>query len=300
MHRKYKFSHFSLDDKIFYVIVYGVLTLFFILVLYPCIFTVSSSFSSGPAVQNGQVILWPVDFTFDGYLTVLNTPDVWIGYRNTIFYTVVGTIIQLAYTLTAGYVMSRRDWIGRDVVMTFFGITMFVGAGLIPRYILYSNLGLVNNILVQLFPGALSIWNMIIARTFISTSIPKELLEATQMDGGSDIKYFLNIVLPLSKPVIVVLALYYGVGHWNDYFGAMIYLHNPNLYPLQIYLKDILNASQIDPGTVSDPDLLAQLQAFVATIKYALIMVAMIPILCVYPFIQKYFVQGVMIGSIKG
>ncbi len=300
MHRKYQFKNFSLDDKIFYTIVYATLTLFFILVLYPCIFTVSSSFSSGPAVQNGQVILWPVDFTVDGYLTVFNNKDVWIGYRNTIFYTVVGTCVQLAYTFTCGYAMSRRDWYGRDALMTFFGLTMFVSSGLIPRYIMYSNLGLVNNILVEIFPGAFSIWDMIVCRTFISTSIPKELLEATQMDGGSDLKYYFNIVIPLSKPVIAVCALNFAVGHWNSYFGPMIYLHNRNLYPLQIFLKDILNASQIDPGTVSDPDLLAQLQAFVATIKYALIMVAMIPILCVYPFIQKYFVQGVRIGSVKG
>ena len=300
MNRTYKFRNFSLDDKIFYTVVYTILTLFFLLVLYPCIFTVSSSLSSGPAVMNGKVILWPVDFTFDGYKTVWATPKVWLGYRNTIIYTVVGTLWQLLFTLTCGYVMSRKDWIGRDVVMTYFGITMFIGAGLIPRYIMYSKMRFVNNPLVMIIPGAMSIWNMIIARTFISSSIPKELLEATQMDGGSDIKYFLNIVLPLSKPVIAVLALYYGVGHWNSYFGAMIYLHNEKYYPLQIFLKDILNSSQIAGEDVQDPDMVAQLQAFVATIKYALIMVAMIPILMVYPFIQKYFVQGVMIGSIKG
>ena len=300
MHRKYKFKNFSTDDKIFYVIVYAVLTAFFIMVLYPCIYTVSASFSSGPAVSNGKVILWPVEFTLNGYKTVLATKKVWIGYRNTIFYTFFGTVVQLIYTMTCGYVMSRKDWIGRGAVMTLFGITMFVGAGLIPHYIMYANMGLVNNPLVQIFPGAMSIWNMIIARTFIQSSIPIELLEATQMDGGSDFKYYIKVVLPLSKAVIAVLALYYGVGHWNDYFGAMIYLHNENIYPLQIYLKEILGASEIDPADVSDPQMLAELQAFVATIKYALIMVAMIPVLMVYPFVQKYFVKGVMIGSIKG
>lgn len=295
-----KFKKYSWDDKLFTIIVSIILTLFFIAVLYPCIYVISASFSSGTAVQSGRVVLWPVDFSLEGYKTVLNTPTVWLGYRNSITYTVCGTLINLVMTLLAAYCLSRYDLPGRNGIMLAFTFTMFFSGGLIPMYMQVQRLGLVNSPLALMLPGAISVYNMIVARTFITNSIPRELLEASQIDGCSDIRYFLSIVLPLSKAIIAVLTLFYAVGHWNSYFAPMIYLHKKELYPLTLYLREILMSSNIDPSTVSDPEMQARLADMVAIIKYALIVVSVVPVLLIYPFVQKYFVTGVMIGSVKG
>ncbi len=295
-----KFKDYSRDDKIFTIIVAVILTMFFIAVLYPCIFVISASFSSGTAVQSGRVVLWPVDFSLDGYDTVFNTPTVWTGYRNSLFYTVAGTIINLCMTLIAAYCLSRHDLPGRNGIMLAFTFTMFFSGGLIPMYMQVQKLGMLNSPLALMLPGAISVYNMIVARTFISNTIPRELLEASQIDGCSDIRYFVNIVLPLSKAIIAVLTLFYAVGHWNSYFNAMIYLHNKDLYPLTLFLREILMSTNIDPSTVSDPELQARLADMAAVIKYALIVVSVVPVLLIYPFVQKYFVTGVMIGSVKG
>lgn len=276
------------------------MTLFFITVLYPCIFVVSASFSSGTAVQSGRVVLFPVDPTLEGYKTVLNTPTVWVGYRNSIFYTVVGTLINLALTMTAAYCLSRKDLPGCNFIMLAFTFTMFFSGGIIPMYIQVRNLKLLNTMWSLILPGAISVYNLIVARTFIVSSIPGELLEASQIDGCSDVRYYLSIVLPLSGAIIAVEALFYAVGHWNAYFNAMIYLSKRSLYPLTLYLREILMASNIDPSTVTDPELQARLIDMVGIIKYALIVVAVVPVLLFYPFVQKYFVKGVMIGSVKG
>lgn len=297
MHR---FKDYSQNDKVFAVIVIIVLTLFFIAVLYPCIFVISASFSSGTAVQSGRVVLWPVDLSVEGYKTVFNTPTIWIGYRNSILYTIGGTLINLAMTLTAAYCLSRHDLPGRDGIMLLFTFTMFFNGGLIPMYMQVQNLRLLNTPLALMLPGAISVYNMIVARTFIVNTIPRELLEASQIDGCSDLRYFLGIVLPLSKAIIAVLTLFYAVGHWNAYFYAMIYLQDKKLYPLTLFLREILMSTNIDPSTVSDPELQARLADMAAVIKYALIMVSVIPVLLIYPFVQKYFVTGVMIGSVKG
>lgn len=290
----------SQGDKVFYIVITIILTIFFLMVLYPCIYVISSSFSSGTAVQSGKVILWPVDISFEGYKTVFNTKTVWVGFANSVFYTVVGTFINITMTITAAYCMSRKDMPGHNAFMLLFTFTMFFSGGLIPTYMVIQNLGMLNTRWAMLIPGAISVYNLIVARTFISNSIPNELLEASQMDGCSDIMYYIKVVLPLSKAIIAVLVLFYGVGHWNAYFGPMIYLHNKSIFPLTLYLREILMASQIDPSTIQDPELQAKLADMVGVIKYALIMVSMIPILMIYPFVQKYFVQGVMIGSIKG
>ena len=295
-----KFKDYSRDDKIFTIIVAVILTMFFIAVLYPCIFVISASFSSGTAVQSGRVVLWPVDFSLDGYDTVFNTPTVWTGYRNSLFYTVAGTIINLCMTPIAAYCLSRHDLPGRNGIMLAFTFTMFFSGGLIPMYMQVQKLGMRNSPLALMLPGAISVYNMIVARTFISNTIPRELLEASQIDGCSDIRYFVNIVLPLSKAIIAVLTLFYAVGHWNSYFNAMIYLHNKDLYPLTLFLREILMSTNIDPSTVSDPELQARLADMAAVIKYALIVVSVVPVLLIYPFVQKYFVTGVMIGSVKG
>lgn len=296
----HKFRNLSLNDKIFYSVVAVILTLFFILVLYPCVFVISASISSGTAVQSGKVVLFPVDFSLEGYKTVFNTTTVWIGFGNSLFYTVVGTIINIAMTMTAAYCLSRYDFPGRNGFMLIFTFTMFFSGGLIPTYIVIQKLGILNTRWALLLPGAIGVYNLIVARTFIVNTIPGELLEASQIDGCSDFKYYIRVVLPLSKAIIAVLVLFYGVGHWNAYFNAMIYLHNKSLYPLTLYLREILMSSQIDPSTVQDPELQAKLADMAGVIKYSLIMVSMIPILIIYPFVQKYFVKGVMIGSVKG
>ena len=294
------FKNISRGDKVFTILVTVVLTLFFISVLYPCIFVLSASFSSGKAVQSGRVVLLPVEFSLEGYKTVFNTPTIWTGYRNSIVYTVCGTVINLVMTILAAYCLSRHDLPGRGGIMLAFTFTMFFNGGLIPMYMQVDRLHLLNNPLSLMLPGAISVYNMIVARTFISNSIPKELLEASQIDGCSDIRYLINIVLPLSKAIIAVLTLFYAVGHWNSYFNAMIYLHDKGKYPLTLFLREMLMMSNIDPSTVSDPELQARLADMVAVIKYALIVVSVVPVLVIYPFVQKYFVTGVMIGSVKG
>ncbi|MDR2177204.1 MAG: carbohydrate ABC transporter permease [Treponema sp.] len=290
----------SLSDKVFYAVIFIVLTLFFIMVLYPCVFVLSASFSSGSAVQSGRVVLFPVDISLEGYRTVFQTNTVWIGFRNSILYTLFGTLINIIMTMTTAYCLSRTDLPGRNGIMLLFTFTMFFNGGMIPSYMLIRNLGMLNTPWALIIPGAIGVYNMIIARTFIQNSIPGEMLDAAKIDGCSDFMYFVRIVLPLSKAIIAVLVLFYGVGHWNAYFNAMIYLNTKALYPLTIFLRDILMATQIDPSTVSDPEAQLRLAEAAAVIKYSLIVVTMVPVIVIYPFVQKYFVKGVMIGSVKG
>ena len=290
----------STGDQMFYLISGLILTAIFLLILYPCIFVVSASFSSGTAVQSGKVILWPVDISFVGYDTVFHNVNIWKGFINSLFYTFAGTIINVTLTMLAAYPLSRKDLVGRDKLMLFFTFTMFFNGGIITNYILVSKLGLIDTRWSMLLPGAMSIYNMIIARTFLQNSIPNELLEAAELDGCTDIQYLLQVVLPLSKAVLAVLVLFYGVAHWNTYFNAMIYLRNRELFPLTLFLKEILISGQIDPSTVSDPELAEKVSQLAGVIKYSLIVVSMVPVMIVYPFVQKYFVKGVTIGAVKG
>lgn len=287
-------------DRLFYIGITVILTIVFLAVLYPCVFVVAASFSSGSAVQSGKVYLWPVDFSLEGYKTVFQNKDVWTGYANSLFYTIVGTAINIVVTMLAAYGTSRRDLPGRNGIMMYFAFTMIFGGGIIPNYLLVKELGLLNTRWALLLPGALSVYNMIMARTFIQNNIPEELLEAAQIDGCSDFRYLIQVVLPLSKAIIAVLVLLYGVSHWNQYFNAMIYLNDKDLYPLQLFLREILQANTIDPSSVVDPELQMKLAELANVMKYALIVVSMIPVMLIYPFVQKYFIQGVMIGSVKG
>lgn len=288
------------SDFLFYCITGIVITFFFLIVLYPVIFVIAASFSSGDAVTAGKVFLWPVDFSLDGYKTVFHNSQVLTGFKNSFLYTFVGTIINVTLTMCAAYALTRIEVPGINKIMFLFTFTMFFGGGIIPNYILVRNLRLMNTMWAMVLPGAISAYNLIIARTFIQSNIPKELHEAAEMDGCGDIKFFLKIVLPLSGAVIAVLVLFYGVANWNSYFNAMLYLNDKDKYSLPIVLKQILISSQIDPSTVTDPELQMQIARIANVIKYALIVVAMVPIAVIYPFIQKYFVKGVMIGSIKG
>lgn len=293
-------KHENLVDTIFYFFVNTVIFLVLIMVLYPIIFIVSASFSSTEAVTAGRVLLWPVEFNLEGYKAVFQTKAVMLGYRNSIFYTITGTLINVAVTMIAAYPLSRKELPGRNAIMFLFSFTMIFGGGMIPTYILVNNLGMLNTVWALLIPSALSVYNMIITRTFIQNNIPEELLQAAKIDGCSYAKYFFAILLPLSKSVIAVITLYYAISHWNSYLSAFLYITNEKLYPLQLVLRDILIANRIDPSTIMDPEIAQIKQGLSDLLKYSLIVVSVIPVMIIYPFVQKHFVKGVMIGSIKG
>lgn len=294
-----KIKH-PLEDRILYAVVYTMIILFMVIVLYPIIFVVSASFSDGTEVQLGHVYLLPVKPTLEGYKAVFSHKNVLTGYRNTLFYTLVGTMINVAITVVCAYPLSRRDMPMRGFFMFLYTFTMFFGGGLIPSYLLVNSIGMNNTIWALLIPGAMSVYNMIITRTFFMNSVPLELLEASQIDGCSDARYFFSVLLPLSQAVISVIALYYAVGHWNSYFSALIYLRKTELQPLQLILRNILLASRISLNEFEDPDLMEGKIGLEFLVKYALIVVSSAPIMCLYPFVQKFFAKGVMLGSVKG
>lgn len=290
----------STEDRIFYAAVNILIAVVLVIVLWPLIFIVSSSFSSKEAVLAGRVLLWPVDFSLEGYQAVFKTGEVIIGYRNTILYTVFGTVLNVFLTLAAAYPLSRRDMPYRRVFMFIFTFTMIFSGGMIPTYIIVSELGLLNTPLAMILPTALSVYNLIITRTFIENSIPSELLEAAVIDGCDDFGYFFKILLPLSAPVIAVITLYYAVAHWNSYFSAFLYITDSRLYPLQLVLRNILIANQMDSAMTTDFDSMTSKQGLADLLKYSLIVVSSLPVLLMYPFVQKHFVNGVMIGAVKG
>ena len=286
-------------DRIFDGVIYTILGLLTASYLYILIFTVSASFSDPNAVYSGRVILWPVDFTLQGYERVFQEKMLWIGYRNSIVYMTAGTLISTMLTITGAYALSRRDLPGRNIITGLLVFTMFFSGGIIPLYLIVRSLKLLDTMWALILPGAISMSNLIIARTFFANNIPTGLLDAARIDGCNNIRFFFRIALPLSKPIIAVIALYYAIGLWNDYFNAMIYIKTRTSYPLQLFLREILISSQTSSamtGDVLEQELLAQLQEI---IKYTLIVVGSVPLLVIYPFLQKYFVQGVMIGSLK-
>jgi putative aldouronate transport system permease protein len=296
-------------DKIFDICNTVLMVIVLIVMIYPLYFTVIASISEPKDVVTGQVMLLPSGFTLDAYKNVFRNADIWIGYRNTIFYTLFGTLLNLVLTLPTAYVLSKKRLHGRSFFSWFFLFTMFFGGGLIPFYLIIKDLGLLNTPYTLVILGGLSVYNMIVARVFFQTTIPEELYEAARMDGCSDFGQFFRIALPLSAPIIAVMALFYGVGRWNDFFTAMIFISNSDLYPLQLVLQNILIGSQtalaslsLSKGSVEDSQLVALTrQAYLAeAMKYALVFIASAPLLIAYPFVQKYFVKGVMIGSLKG
>ena len=286
------------SDNISEIMLYVWTVLVLIVTLYPLYFIVIASFSDPYAVGNGQVWLLPSGFTFDGYKELLNHPRIWIGYRNTIAYTIVGTLIGLAVNLSAAYALSRKDLFGRKTITLFFIFTMFFNGGLIPTFLTIRDFGLYDTFLVLVLPFAVGVFDIIVARTFFQNSIPTDLWEAAQVDGCGNLRYYFMIVLPLSKAIISVLALWIAVGHWNSYFNALIYIKDDALYPLQLVLRNILitNQMQSDMGTGEAAQVALRLANM---LRYSVIIVATIPIMCIYPFVQKYFNQGVMIGAVK-
>ncbi len=284
-----------------------ILLLITLVIAYPIYYTVIASFSDHQAVATGKVSFLPVGFQLTAYKAVFENDQIWQGYLNTILYTVGGTAFNLFLTIPAAYAMSKTQMLGHGVLTWFFLITMYFGGGMIPTYLLYKNLNLINNPLIMVIAGGLSIYNLIVTRTYYQNSIPDSLYEAARIDGSSEIGIFIRIALPLSMPIIAVMCLYYAVGHWNGYFTALMYLTKTKYQPLALVLRRILimNETALDEavGADLDPALIANAAAranLVVTMKYALVLVASLPMLVLYPFIQKYFVKGVMIGSVKG
>ncbi|MBT2765078.1 carbohydrate ABC transporter permease [Paenibacillus sp. ISL-20] len=286
------------NERVFDVILYVIAAIIIVIVLYPLIFIVSASFSDPTRVLNGEVWLLPKSVTLDAYANILQNEKIWIGYRNTIFYTIVGTVINIIMTILAAYPLSRPDLPGRNAIMVFITLTMFFSGGLIPTYLLVKDLGMVDTMWALIVPGAIATYNLIVMRTYFQSSIPWELQEAAHIDGCSNWRLLFSIILPLSKPILAVMVLFYAVGHWNSFFNALIYIRNENLHPLQLVLREILLISQsasVDGSVgLEDKILLAE------SIKYAVIIVSSLPVLLMYPFVQRHFVKGVMIGSIKG
>jgi multiple sugar transport system permease protein/putative aldouronate transport system permease protein len=288
------------SDRAFSITNYIVLTFFLLIVLYPLIYILSASISDPKAVVSNEVWLWPVDINFEAYSTILQYKAIVTGFLNSLFYAGVGTLIMVTLTLLAAYPMSRPGLRGRNQIMVFFTIPMMFSGGMIPTYLVVHDLGLLNTRWALLLPGAVAVWNVIISRTFYQVTLPNELHEAASVDGCTDFRFFWRIVLPLSKPIIAVNALFFAVGHWNQFFNALIYLTDQSLFPLQLFLRDILVMNTIDPAQVGDATEILKRQELADLLKYALIVVATIPPIIAYPFVQKHFVKGLMIGSIKG
>lgn len=299
MNRKGKIRE-SRSDRLFMVLLYVLLACCVVIFVYPLYFVIIASFSEPATIYRGEVLLWPKKVMLDGYEQIFADSTIWTGYLNSIFYTVAGTLISLMATLPAAYALSRRDLVGRRVILFFITVTMFFSGGLIPTYLVVEKLHLINTIWAVLLTAAVSAWNLVLARTFFETTIPLELLEAAQIDGCNNTKFFLRIVLPLSGSLIAIMSLFYGVGQWNSYFKEMMYLSDSNRYPLQLVLRGILTKNTLPITMVGQIQGIAEKQQLADLIKYGLIVVSSIPVMVAYPFVQKYFVKGVFVGSIKG
>lgn len=292
----------SRDDLIFDIVTRTLLAAFVLMILYPLYFIVIASVSDPQYVNNGTFLLWPKGFTLLGYQKVFTDQRILTGYLNTIMYTVLGTVIGVICTMLAGYSLSRKDLPGRNIIMMLFVFTMYFGGGMIPFYIVVKGLNLVNSRLFMVISGSISVYNIIITRSFLAGNIGDELREAALMDGCGNGRFFVKIVLPLSKAVMAVIALYLAVSYWNSYFNAMIFLTDDAKYPLQLFLRDILLTAS-SAGSINsslDPEAAMKLELMGQVIKYGVIVVSTLPIICFYPFVQKYFVKGVMIGAVKG
>ncbi|MDD6681691.1 MAG: carbohydrate ABC transporter permease [Clostridiales bacterium] len=295
--------HETKVDRIFNVVVYVLIALLLVMFIYPLWFVLMASFSDPQYVNAGALLIYPRGFTTMGYKMVFSDDRIWTGYLNTIFYAGVGTVLATMVQVMAGYALSRKDLPGRSIFMLLFVFTMYFSGGLIPFYLVVKALNLVNTRFLMIVTGLASVYNIIIVRSFFASSMPVELYEAASIDGCTNQRYFFSIVLPLSKAIIAVIALYCLVAQWNSYFNAMIFLSDRSKYPLQLFLREILLAAQTysDPSAVQgDAVAAAQMEIMGEVIKYGVIVVSTLPVIIIYPFLQKYFVQGVMIGSIKG
>lgn len=292
----------SFSDKTFDLINNILVGLITLVILYPLIFVISASISDPGEVSSGRMWLWPVEITFNGFKRVFNDGNIWLGYRNTIFYTLLGVLLHLFVLLPVSYALSRKEVIGRKYFLWFILFTMLFSGGLIPTYLVVKGLGMLDTAWAIVIPGLVGAWSILVARSFFQANIPDELVEAAKIDGASDIYIFRKIVLQLSIPIIAVMALFHGVSLWNQYFSALIYLSDSAKYPLQLFLREILVINEIsgdgESGAGTTESLVEQVRT-AALIKYAVIIVSSLPLLIVYPFVQRFFVQGVLIGSVK-
>ena len=286
-------------DRIFDLVINIIAVVIIVVVLYPLLFTLAASFSDPDYVVNGEVTIYPKGFTLEPYKMVFQNSDIWTGYRNSILYTVVGTITSLVLTFCLAYTLSRKDMPHRRALTLNILFTMYFNGGMVPTYMLVRDIGLYNTFWAVILPVAINTYNFIVARTFFENSIPREMYESAMIDGSGDIRTLVSIVLPLSTAILAVLVLYYAVDYWNAYFNALIYLNDDNLYPLQIIIRNILligQTEQMGSNSVGMGDKLKMAEA----IKYSVIVVSSVPVLLIYPFVQKYFTKGVMIGAVKG
>lgn len=288
-------------DKAFNVMVLTVMICFAFLFMYPLYFVVIASISHPDMVNSGNVLLWPRGITIEGFRYVLGETRIWIGYKNTILYAAGGTLLGVALTIPAAYALSRRDMLGRGLIMKIMVFTMFFSGGLIPTYLVVKSLHLINTPWVLIIIGSFSVYNLIISRTYFEANIPLELQEAAEIDGCSVPRFFVSVVLPLSKAIVAIIVLYYAVAHWNSYYNALVYTTKMELEPLQLVLRTFLvNGQQLSIDSGLDAEAINALLERTGQMRYAIIIVSTVPILCAYPFVQRYFVQGIMIGSVKG
>ena len=300
--RKSNRIHSSKADRIFNILNITLMVLILAVIIYPLWFVVIASFSDSTQVTVGNVLLWPKGFHLTAYQKVFSDSRIMTGYRNTIFYTVVGTFLNVVFTLSLAYPLSRRDFVGRNLIMAILSVTMFFSGGLIPTYLVYKQLKIVNTVWVMILPGLVNVYNCILMRTFIQ-GLPYELQEAAMIDGCGNMSLLIRITLPLCKAIIAVMVIYYGVSHWNSYFNALVYISNKKLKPMALVLREILinnttTASELDSAGGAESEM--EMQRIAEAIKYSVIIVSTFPVLCLYPFAQKYFAKGVMLGAIKG
>jgi putative aldouronate transport system permease protein len=289
------------SDKIFNTVIYTVLTIIVLATLYPLIYVVSASLSDPMSIVKGEIWLLPQNLSLNAYRKVFLNAEIMSGYRNTVIYTVTGTAVNLIFSIMCAYPLSRKDFKGRNMLALFFSFTLFFNGGLIPTYLVYKQmLGLYNNLWVMIIPAAVNVWNMIIMRTYFQTTIPMEMQESASIDGCSNIGILLRIVLPLARPIIAVMVMYYGVAHWNAYFNALIFLKDRWRFPLQMIIRTILIQDDMQTMASSEGESIVEQLLLIEGMRYAVIVVSSVPMLMLYPFIQKYFVKGVMLGAVKG
>lgn len=290
------------SDNVFDILNLILMLVILIIFIWPLWFVLIASISEPSQVWQGNVILWPKNITLEAYKEVIGYKSIWIGYKNTIIYTVLGTVINVVLTVCGAYPLSRKDFVPKKFFLILFLITMYFNGGLIPTYLVVSNVGLIDTIWAMVIPNAVSVFNIIITRNYFMNSIPEELWEASQIDGAHTMQYLFKVVLPLSAPVLAVITLFYAVGHWNDFYSALIYINSQQLLPLQSILRKLLFSAQTTMQITSSmsPDEIMRKTQLAQTLKYSSIVVSIIPVLCLYPFIQKHFVNGIMMGSVKG
>ncbi|MDR2833621.1 MAG: carbohydrate ABC transporter permease [Streptococcaceae bacterium] len=294
----------SKGDRVFVGFNYLFVIVATLIVLYPLIFIISASISDPAQVSNGSMWLFPKGFTLEGYSKIFANQDIWMGYKNTIIYTIAAVLINLIVTIPCAYALSRPELFGKNIFVKFMMVTMFVSGGMIPSYLLIKNLGMLNTMWALILPGATSVYNIIVTRSFFDSNIPRELEEAAIIDGADDFTIFFKIVLPLSAPIIAVIALFVGVGRWNGFMDALVYLSDRSKYPLQMILRELLILQDMSSNTTASntsvQTALFEKAQLVAIIKYGIMIVSTLPIIVVYPFLQRYFVKGMLVGSLKG